>query len=163
VRTTFAAYERQVIMTNFSVQMERLEPFQVAAVAITSPSPEADSLNRMLSWARPQGLLDGSFRIFGYDNCRPDPDHTYTLWLSLDHAVAPSEGMTVKAFPGGLYAVTEIQGVEQISSTWKQLAQWCSQNGYQLGDQPCLEEHLNTLGDCAPQEMQFKLYHSIKE
>jgi DNA gyrase inhibitor GyrI len=107
-------------------------------------------------------LLKSTFRVFGYDNCRPDPDHTYTTWLSLDHAVKPAEGIAIKAFPGGLYAVTEVHGVEQISPTWKRLAQWCQENGYQMGDQVCLEEHLDTIGDCPTQEMHFKLYHSIK-
>jgi DNA gyrase inhibitor GyrI len=150
-------------MTEFIVEIVRLEPFQVAATAVTSKSPEAEALDALLSWARPQGLLDGTCRVFGYDNCKPYPDHTYTTWLSLNQAVKPTGEVAIKAFPGGLFAVTEIQGVEQISPTWNRLAEWCKAKGYQLGAQTCLEEHLNALGDCPPQDLRFKLYHSIKE
>ena len=67
-----------------TVQLERLEPMWVATIAITSASPESDSMNALLNWARPQGLLDVPFRFFGYDNCQPYPNHTYTSWLTVN-------------------------------------------------------------------------------
>jgi hypothetical protein len=68
-------------MREFAVQMERLEPLRAAAVSITSEAPEEQAVNMLLDWARPQGLLDGPYRLFGYDNCQPHPNHTYTAWL----------------------------------------------------------------------------------
>ncbi len=150
-------------MRELTVQIERLEPLRVASVAVKSESPEGEAIDALLNWARPQGLLDGTFRFFGYDNCQPYPNHTYTTWLSVGQDVQPSGAITIKDFAGGLYAVMEVQGVEQISPGWKQLAQWCAAHGYRLGKPPCLEEPVDILGQYSLSERHFKLYHSIEE
>ncbi len=148
-------------MKALTVQIERLEPMRVAATAITSKSPEDDAIHTLLDWARPQGLLDRDFRFFGYDNCQPYPNHTYTTWLTVGKDVDPSGAVRIRDFTGGLFAMTEIQGVEQIAPCWKQLLQWCMEQGYQIGAQPGLEECLDILSDLPPNEMRFRLYLPI--
>jgi DNA gyrase inhibitor GyrI len=145
-----------------TVQLERLEPMRVATISVTSDSPEDDAGQALLNWARPQGLLNKPFRFFGYDNCQPPPNHTYTTWLTVDPTVQASDDVEIKDFPGGLYAVTEIQGTEQIAPTWDQLSQWLNQSGHSFGGQTCLEECLNILDNPAPADMRFKLYLSLK-
>ncbi|MBZ0295303.1 MAG: GyrI-like domain-containing protein [Anaerolineae bacterium] len=148
-------------MRELTVQIERLEPLRVAVMTVTSASPEDEATNALLDWARPQGLLDGPFRFFGYDNCQPHPNHTYTTWLSVGKDTKPSAKVEIKDFPGGLFAVTEIQGVEQISPAWHQMAHWLENSEYHYGDQPGLEEPLDLLADRPLSEQRFKLYLSI--
>ena len=148
-------------MRELTVQIERLEPLHVAVIAVTSESPEQEAIDALLYWARPQGLLDGTFRFFGYDNCRPDPNHSYTTWLTVPADVEPSGMVEIRNFSGGRFAVTDIQGVEQIAPAWQHLLRWCQDNGCQLGDQPGLEEHLDLLSDRPLSDWRFKLYLPI--
>lgn len=150
-------------MQAFTVQIERLEPMRVAVAAVTSKSPEDDAVQALVNWARPQGLLDGDFRFFGYDNCQPYPQHTYTTWLSVGKDVQPSGAVEIRDFPGGLFATTELRGVEEIAPRWKQLLHWCLERGYKPRSQPGLEEYLGGLGDQPVSDRHFRLYLPIKE
>jgi len=149
-------------MGSLAVQIERLEPMRVATLAITSDSPEQEAMDALLAWARPQGLLNREFRFFGFDNCQPAPKHTYTTWLSVGPDVQPSGDVTIREFSGGLYAVTELQGVEQISPRWHELEQWCLEHHYADRPQVCLEEPQDHSGAVPPNELRFKLYRSIR-
>jgi DNA gyrase inhibitor GyrI len=148
------------MLRGLTITIEQLEPMRVATLSITSASPEIDAINALLKWARPQGLLDGTNRFFGYDNCQPDPNHTYTVWLTVNEAVTGSRPVEVKDFPGGLFVATEVQGVEEIRPAWKELEHWVSRSEYEFGDQPGLEEHLDF--DKSPSTWRFKLYLSLK-
>lgn len=150
-------------MRELTILIEKIEPLCAATIAITSKSPEEKAIKAMLNWARPQGLLDQPFRFFGYDNCKPDPHHTYTAWLTVGKRVQPSGIVGITEFPGGLFAVMEIQGVEQISASWEQLAQWCKDSEYEFDDHPGLEEYLNVLDDHPLSEWRFKLCLPIKQ
>jgi DNA gyrase inhibitor GyrI len=147
-------------MQELNVQIERLEPMHVAAIAITSEAPEEEAINALLDWARPQGLLNGPFRFIGYDNCQPPPNHTYTTWLTVGHNVEPSGNITITDFSGGLFATVEVQGVEQIGPTWDRLEQWLKASDYDFGGHPGLEEHMDILSD---QPRRFKLFLSLKD
>lgn len=145
-------------MSELTVSIESLAPMRVATVAVTSASPEQEAVSALLAWAQPQGILAGTFRLFGYDNCQPHPHHTYTAWLTVGPETLASGDITIHDFPGGLYAVTELAGVDQISPRWQQLDTWLSSSTYRHGTQVCLEEMLDPLDALHPR---FKLYLSI--
>jgi DNA gyrase inhibitor GyrI len=150
------------MMNRLKVQLEQLAPMRVACVVVTSASPEEEAVHTLLDWARPQGLLEKSFRFFGYDNCQPHPNHTYTTWLTVDQDTKPSDDIQIQEFAGGHFAVTEVQGVEEISDHWKELAKWCRENEHPFADQPGLEEFMNVLSNRPANEWRFKLYLAIK-
>ncbi len=149
-------------MPELSVQIERLAPMRVAALAVRSDSPETEAINALLDWARPQGLLDQPFRFFGYDNCQPAPNHIYTTWLTVGPAVEGSGQVEIKHFPGGRFAVTTVSNVEQIAPQWKQLAQWCQAHQQPFGGHPGLEEHFDLVADHPLAGPRFKLYLSLR-
>jgi DNA gyrase inhibitor GyrI len=148
-------------MQEILVQIERLQALRVATVAIAGESPEAQAINRLLEWARPRGLLDRAVRLFGYDNCQPYPNHTYTAWLTVAAATEPAADIAIMDFAGGLFAVTEVVGVEGITPGWRQLAEWARLNGYATRDQPGLEELSDVLADRAPDDWRIRLYLPI--
>lgn len=148
-------------MHTLQVQIERLAPMRVATVAVTSASPEHDAINTLINWARPQGLLDGDYRFFGYDNCQDYPNHCYTAWLTVGNDVMPSGNIEVKQFPGGTFAVTDAFGTDRIAPQWAALARWCQDRGYHIVDQPGLEEHFEILEDRPLHELRFRLYLPI--
>lgn len=149
-------------MPELTLQVERLEPCRVAVFSITSQSPEDEAISTLLEWARPQGLLDGAFRCFGYDNCQPPPNHTYTSWLTVGSDVKPTNGITIQEFSGGSFLVTEVRGVEQISPGWKQLVKLSRDQGYRLGTTVGLEEHVDILRDLPLSERRIRLMLSIE-
>jgi DNA gyrase inhibitor GyrI len=150
-------------MSELTLQVERLEPCRVAVFTVTSPSPEEEAINALLGWARPQGLLDGEFRFFGYDNCQPNPNHTYTTWLTVGSDAKPSGAVQIRDFPGGKYVVAEVRSVEQIGPGWDALARLCAEQGYRLGANPCLEEMLDILGDVPLDQRRIRLMHAVVE
>lgn len=146
-----------------TIQVNKLEPLHVATVTINDQSPEVIAIQTLLDWARHHGLLDRPFRFFGYDSCLPYPDHTYTTLLTVDADVKSSDDIHIVDLPGGLFAVLDIQGVENISQGWRQLERWCKDSVYTFGDQTGLEEYVDVLSEQPFADMQFKLYLSIKE
>ncbi len=149
-------------MRELTIQIEKIEALRAATIAITGQSPEQKAIKAMLDWARPKGLLNQPFRFFGYDNCKPHPHHTYTTWLTVERHVQPSGIVGITEFPGGVFAVMEVRGVEQISTSWEQLAQWCKDSEYEFVDHPGLEEYLDVLDDHPLSEWRFKLCLPIK-
>ncbi len=150
-------------MDELSVRIERLEPMRVAEVSVVSATPEQDAINALLDWARAQGipLEAGAFRFFGFDNCQPEPNHMYTTWLTVNPAVAASGDVRLRDAAGGAYAVTDVRGVENISPTWKRLAQWCREHGYQIRDAAALEEAVDVLTPQDDADLLLRLYLPI--
>lgn len=143
-----------------TVQIEHLNPMRIAVASVKSETPEYEAISLLLDWARPQGLLDRDFRFFGHDNCEPFPNHIYTTWLTVDSGVQPSGSITIEDFAGGLFAVLEVDAIEQISPRWKEMMKWLELSEYAYGGQPGLEEYFDVL---TGEPRHFKLYLSIKD
>ena len=56
-------------------------------------------------------------------------------WIPLE------EGVEIKEFSGGLYAVTRCKGVKNITPTWHRLGTWCENSKYKISSHQWLEEH----------------------
>lgn len=147
------------MFNELTVRLEELLPMRVAVLSITSETPEHDAITAMLDWARPQGYLNRAFRFFGYDNCKPYPNHTYTVWLHVPADARASDDVHIIDFEGGMYAAADVDGVEQIGPTWDQLSDWLKQSTYAYGSHPALEEHLDVLSG---KPRSFRLYLPIR-
>ncbi len=149
-------------MSGLEVRIERLPAMRMAYLSFKGENPEGKALEVLLDWAKGQGLLEGGdYRIFGYDNCEPHPNHIYTSWLTVGTEAKAEGDIQIKDFPGGLYAVTTVKGVENITPTWRRLAAWCESSQYEHGCQQSLEEVL-TLG-VSESELRLDLYLSLAE
>lgn len=139
-------------MSELEVRVVHLEPMRVASVHAFSASPEYDALEKLMAWAKPKGLLDDPerHRVFGFNNPDPSPgspNYGYEFWIVVGPDVEPEGEVTVKEFPGGLYAVTrcEVQEGEDpgqvIPETWRRLVAWCEDSKYRVAHHQWLEEH----------------------
>lgn len=146
--------QKEQVMKEFEVRIERLEPMQVASARVISETPENDSWEKMRAWAEPKGLLEDLEKhpVFGFNNPNPSPgqkEYGYEFWIRVEPGVAPEGGITIEEFKGGLYAVTTCRLKEELESeffqkegyleSWKKLVDWVDSSKYRQGKHQCLE------------------------
>jgi len=132
-------------MEEMDVRIVRLAPMRVASAYGFGPSPEEIAWRTLLDWAVAAGLLDAdpAPRFFGFNNPNPSPsssNYGYEQWMTVGTDVAGGEGVTIKEFAGGLYAVTRCEDLQKITEAWHRLTTWCEGSPYVLGQHQWLEE-----------------------
>jgi DNA gyrase inhibitor GyrI len=129
-------------------------------------------------------------RIFGFNNPSPSagsPHYGYEFWLELKEddlaalaalAAADSagargagaasgaandavEGVELKSFAGGRFAVARCRGVAAIPDTWRALVTYLEDSRYTMTGGQCLEQHTGRLDDI--EALDFALYQVIAE
>lgn len=141
------------------VKIVELQPMRVACSHALGASPEMLAFEKMFNWAKPLNILEGA-RSFGFNNPNPEPnkpEYGYEVWITVDESVAASEDITIRDFEGGLYAVSEVVGAENIGQVWQDLVNWQQNSDYQRGQHQWLEEHLGSV-EVPPEELHLKLY-----
>ncbi len=132
-------------MSELEVRIVELEPLRVASAYGFGESPEEQAWAQITAFAEAKGLLDKPHRFFGFNNPDPapgSPNYGYEQWITVGSEVTAEGEATVeiKEFPGGLYAVTRVGGIEHIGRTWKQLAEWGEDSAYRIAHHQWLEE-----------------------
>jgi DNA gyrase inhibitor GyrI len=140
-------------MNDFTVQIVQLNPMRVASVHAFGVSPENDAKEKLISWAKPKGLLDSpeKFRIFGFNNPDPSPEspnYGYEFWITVKPDMERTDQIKMKDFPGGLYAVSRCEVKDpwrDIPKTWRQLAIWRENSRYEEANHQWLEENIGPI------------------
>jgi DNA gyrase inhibitor GyrI len=108
-------------------------------------------------------------RIFGFNNPNPSPgspNYGYEFWMVVSPEVEPEEGVEIKEFPGGLYAVSRWDGQgdpnKTIPAAWERLLKWRENSSYRSASHQWLEEHVEP-GAENPVEFMLDLYLPILE
>lgn len=155
-------------MSDLKVRIVNLEPMRLASAYGFGASPEALAGGKMVAFLKKKGLLEGygtKRRHFGFDNPIPSagsPNYGYEIWVELDPEVQPEGEIRIVDFPGGLYAVTRFQNLENIGRVWKELNRWREESKYKPGHHQWLENLHNPLeSDTARYD--FDLYLPIRE
>jgi DNA gyrase inhibitor GyrI len=152
---------------DLNVRLVTLEPLRVAALQRYSETPELDAWRDLLAWADAKGLTQTAPRYFGFDNPMPThgtPLHGYEVWMTVADEVQPDETVQIKVCDGGLYAVTQVIGTDNIFNTWMALSRWVETSPYQAQHQQrqCLEEHLRFGTDIPTETFVLDLYLPVK-
>ena len=159
-------------MRELQVRIVKLEPLRAAYALGFGPSPEGIAWEKLMSWAKRQGLLESiaSHRLFGFNNPNPhpgSPNYGYEQWMTVGQEVQPEGDIRIKEFPGGLFAVARCTGTDNIFNTWQQLVAWQETSHYKMANNQCLEECLNPQVFLEPQpdfgSLAFDLYLPIAE
>lgn len=131
------------------IRLVELAPSRVASVRAVGRQPETEALDALGSWTRKNGLVGGKdHRLFGFDNpgpARGKDTYGYEVWLTVGPDAQDSENVTIKDFPGGLYAVMQTK-LPEIGASWKNLVRWCKSSDYREDGRQCLEEHISPPG-----------------
>ena len=117
-------------MEDLNVRILQLPPMRVASAYGFGANPEEFAWGTLLEWARASGLLhaEPASNFFGFNNPNPSAgslNYGYEQWMTVGPDVADGTGVTIKEFPGGLYAVARCEGLLTITDTWHRLATWC--------------------------------------
>jgi DNA gyrase inhibitor GyrI len=138
-------------MSALDVRIVELAPMRVASFWGFGESPEQEAFDKLLSWARPRGLLEDLelHRLFGFNNPDPSagsPNYGYEVWIVVDNEMPPDDEAEIKHFEGGLYAVTRCEvpkgQFDVIGATWKKLVTWREDSKYKWSSHQWMEESL---------------------
>jgi len=138
-------------MNKLDVRIVKLEPMRVASAYGFGSAPEGFAHEKMQTFLKVKGLLDGygtKYRHFGFNNPNPalgSPNYGYEIWTEIGSDVQPEGDIRIVDFPGGLYAVTRFQNLENIGRVWGELAQWREGSKYREAQHQWLENLLNPL------------------
>ncbi len=133
-------------MSEMEVRDVSLGPMRVASFRGFGPNPEESAWRALVQWGQVRGLLGDlkARHFFGFNNPNPEPGNSiygYEQWMVIGPEVEAGDGVEIKDFRGGLFAVTRCRLVE-ITEVWGRLVRWCMEGGRALGDNPLLEECL---------------------
>ncbi len=138
-------------MNKLDVRIVKLEPMRVASAYGFGSAPEGLAHEKMQAFLKAKGLLDGygtKYRHFGFNNPNPapgSPNYGYEIWTEIGSDVEPEGDIRIVDFPGGLYAVTRFENLENIGRVWGELAQWREGSKYREAQHQWLENLLNPL------------------
>ena len=153
-------------MSELEVRIIKLEPMRVASAYGFGEQPEYEAWEKILTWANSLGITDfEGYRFFGFNNPNPspgNPNYGYEQWMTVDADAQPGEGIEIKEFPGGLYAVTRCEGLQHITDIWKQLAVWREESKYKEAHHQWLEECFTPQAEKL-EDYVFDLYAPIAE
>jgi DNA gyrase inhibitor GyrI len=139
---------------------------RVASCRVTGTEPEIEAFKQITAWAQEAGVLGAKgTRFFGFDNPSPsdgNDEYGYEVWATSDLEVKAAKNVSLKDFPGGLYAVTRTR-LPQIGQSWRDLVAWRDGSKYREGDHQCLEEHLVLPLGNYPEAVEIDLYLPIAE
>ena len=156
-------------MNSHEVQIVKLEPMRAASVYAFGTGPEEEAWKKLVTWAKPKGLLDNinEYPIFGFNNPNPVSESSkygYELWIKVTSDIEPVGEVRIIEFHGGPYAVIRCEVLAQpanIPSAWQRLVNWCKINEHKLGYHQFLEKFV-TAGD-NPDELILDLHCPIIE
>lgn len=157
-------------MSELNVTIVKLEPQRVARAYGFGPNPEEQAWEQLVAWAQPRGYFNdpAGHRIFGFNNPSPSPaspNYGYELWITVDAGVEPEGEVRLLDFPGGLYAVTRLEQIDEpysaIPQGWQQLYAWVEDSPYSFAGHQWLEEDHRRPGVTPEGQWRMDLYLPI--
>jgi len=161
-------------MQSIEVNIITLPPMAVLSARAVGKEPEPLAWAKLERYVRPLGLLEDPARhpIFGFNNPDPIPgqsEYGYEFWIKVDSSIKGNEELSVKSFPGGLYAVKRCNISKECVSpflkdhglleSWFLLHKWVKTSQYSPGNHQWLEKVITP--PSATEEVIADLYHPI--
>jgi DNA gyrase inhibitor GyrI len=149
------------------VRIETVGPQHVAWVRAFSQRPEEDAWRILSAWARPAGLFDKpeEHPVFGFNNPSPTRgvrEYGYEFWIGVERDALPPDGIGLKEFEGGLYAVMSCALGPEMPQCWMALVRWVQSSRFKWRRSVHELERLRNFA-AAPDEVLVDLCLPIEE
>jgi DNA gyrase inhibitor GyrI len=157
-------YARRFKMDTVDIRILRLPRLRVASALGFGSQPEIIAWEKILAFVAAKNLMQAAPppRFFGFNNPDPSagsPNYGYEQWVTIGAEVQAEDEITLKDFPGGLYAVLCCPGIPN-PDIWRKLIVWRETSPYRMGNHQWLEELLSPPGSG---EFLFDLYLPVAE
>jgi DNA gyrase inhibitor GyrI len=135
-------------MSTLDVKIVALPAFTAVSALGFGAGPELEAWDKIFQFLKAGGMWERmeTLEYFGFNNPDPMPgssNYGYEQWVVVPDEIKPTGEVEIKAFPGGLYAVTRCTGLMDIFPTWQKLAAWREDSPYQHGSHQWLEKWVN--------------------
>jgi DNA gyrase inhibitor GyrI len=131
------------------ISLQTLPPMKVACYQVVSREPEDESGRFLNAWVEARGLQ--GVRRFGFDvpvtaDQAKEGIRGYEQWYSIPEGLAGADGVMIRSFPGGKYAMLRLYNpftapFETIPQAWRHLHDWVQAHPeVRCGHHQCLEE-----------------------
>lgn len=152
-------------MNDLHVRIIKLEPLHVAASLGWGTQPEDQAWTTIMDWIKAQApeIMGARPRFFGFNNPDPtpgSPNYGYEQWVTVEAGAHPTAQISIKDFPGGLYAVMRCSGIPN-PVIWQKLVRWVEASKYRIAHHQWLEESLDPYKPL--DELEFDLYLPVAE
>ena len=154
-------------MSKIDVRIVELPAMRMISAYGFGQEPENMAWEKVMGFARSQGLMKGdeSPTTYGFNNPNPSPgspNYGYEIWMPVGPEVMPESDLRITEFHGGLYGVTTFTNLNEIGEVWGELVKWRETSKYRPGKHQCLEELL-TPPSTPIEAYKFNLYIPIVE
>ena len=151
-------------MDDYEVNIIKMPARRMALVNSLSNSPEHESYQKLMTWAKEKGLVGSQshFRWFGRDNPPPvkgKTEYGYDAMITIPENVIPEGDIRLFRIPECNCAVVRTE-LKNITVMWNYLYNWVKNSRYEIADHG-LEELLNPFAHV--DDLLFDLWLPIKE
>lgn len=151
-------------MAEHEIRILRMPAGRMALVNTVSNSPEAESIRKLMNWAKDKGLIDqkSGVRWFGRNNPPPEKGNSnygYDAMIRIPDDIDPEGEIQLFMIPERTCAVVRTD-LANITKMWQYLYEWVQNSKYEIADHG-LEELLNPLDK--GENYLFDLWLPIKE
>ena len=153
-------------MSEIEIKIVELPSMRMISAYGFGAEPEGIAWEKIMAFAENNNinLADDSITTYGFNNPNPSkgsPNYGYEIWLPVAEDVKPEGDLRIVDFTGGLYAITNFKGLENIGEVWHEMVRWREGSKYKPAYHQCLEELLTYY--VPPEEYVFNLYLPIAE
>ena len=131
------------------IKVVEIPQTKVVSFYALSMHPEEEAYKQAEEYGKPRGLYDNPlyYQVYGFDNPvrrHKDDTHGREVWIAVPDDYDTGEGVTVKSFEGGLYAMVSIKGFIEMDAAWGYLIKWVKNSEeYESGKHQHLERHVD--------------------
>ena len=154
-------------MSELQVKIVTMPPGRFLSAYGFGASPEGSAAEKMKNFLQAKGLWESygdAIPHYGFNNPNPtsgSPNYGYEIWAGVPEQIEPQADLKVVLFPGGRYAVTRFENLENIGRVWKDLVHWRENSSYLPAHHQWLEHLLNPR-ETDPSRYDFELFLPVR-
>ncbi|WP_207531928.1 AraC family transcriptional regulator [Desertivirga arenae] len=143
---------KEWIKMNAKIEVREMPEMNLAYVSNIGPQNLADSFNKLVRWASPQGLLNGDTKMLTiyHDSFKvTEPSKVrMSACIVLTKSVDPSSEIGLASMDPGKCIVASLEiHLDEFEKSWQGLFVWMNENGYKKAERNPFEIYHNNFNE----------------